>query len=143
MHQVQLGLPSVVGGTTVTGPRPTTPPVSATQLVRTNEPNTTISGNNSNDETVTIERGENSGTVQTIIPKTRIPVTRRTDEPVMSINLLGKLEQWCVSSETTLDVARIEFKNLTVLQLKQILQHLPASIRASLEITQSEGDEGC
>lgn len=141
MHQVQLGLPSVVGGTTVTGPRPTTPLESVIQPIRPNEPDTTISGNNNTEETVTLEPRENSGPIQTILPETRRPLTRRTDEPVIGINLLGKLELWCVSSETTLDVARIEFKNLTVLQLKQILQHLPASIRASLEIIQSEGEE--
>ena len=141
MYKVQLGLPSAVGGTTVTGPRPTIPPVSAIQPARPTEPDTTISGNNSNDKTVALETADDSGTIQTIIPKPGRLITKRTDEPVIGINLLGKLEQWCVSSGTTLDVARIEFKNLTVLQLKQILQHLPVSIRASLEITQSEGEE--
>mgnify|MGYP001271645629 CR=1 FL=1 len=140
MHQVQLGLPSAVGGTTVTGPRQSTPLEIAIQPIRPKDQDT-ISGNNSTEGTVIAEAGENRP-IQPI-PETRSPITRRTEEPVIGINLLGKLEQWQVSSETTLDVARIELKNVTVFQLKQILQHLPPSIRASLEITQSEGEERC
>ena len=140
MHQVHLGLPSAVGGTTVTGPRPPTPHES---LIQSKEPDT-ISGNNSTNTggTLTFKPGENSGPIPPIT-EIRRPITRGTKEPVISINLSGKLEEWNISSETKLDIARIEFKNVTVLQLKQILQHLPASIWASLEITQSEGEEGC
>jgi len=141
MHQVQLGLPSVVGGTTVTEPRPTTPHESVIQPVRPKEEGTTPS-NISTDGAVTSETGENSKIIRPKIIETKRQITRRTEEPSIGINLLGTLEQWRVLPETTLDVARIEFKNVTVSQLRQILQHLPTSIRVSLEIAH-EGEEGC
>ena len=42
-----------------------------------------------------------------------------------------------------LDTAKIEFNNLTVQQVKQILTRLPSSFKASMEVTftKEEGEE--
>jgi hypothetical protein len=46
------------------------------------------------------------------------------------------------SNRQKLDSARIEFPNLSVQQLKQILQRIPPRYRASMEITYTYGTEG-
>jgi len=63
---------------------------------------------------------------------------RRTDAPNTGINLSGYFEKWGISAGKTLNSAKIEFSNLTVQQLKQVLQRLPVGLRASLEITFTE-----
>ena len=55
------------------------------------------------------------------------------------INLSGHFEKWGISNRQKLDNARIEFNNLSVQQLKQILQRIPPRYRASLEIIYTEG----
>jgi len=77
-----------------------------------------------------------------VTPPAAGPVqVRRTDAPNTGINLSGYFEKWGIPASKTLNSARIEFSNLTVQQLKQVLQRLPSSMRASLEITFT-GEEG-
>lgn len=140
MRQVQLGLPAAVGGTTVTGPGPqppVSPPPGVTPVGPTPPPGTGGFG------------GQGGGPVQpptggdVVTPPPAGPVqVRRTDAPNTGINLSGYFEKWGVPAGKTLSSAKIEFSNLTVQQLKQVLQRLPSSMRASLEITftEEEGD---
>ena len=62
-------------------------------------------------------------------------LTKSTPAPTTVINLIGSFEQWGVSSDTTLATTKITFDGLTAQQVKQLLQKLPSSIRASLEVT--------
>gem|GEM_PF-3290591 len=61
--------------------------------------------------------------------------TNRTDEPTTGINLSGSFEKWGVSSTQVINSARIEFNDLTAQQIKQILQRIPSTFKAMLEIS--------
>ena len=66
----------------------------------------------------------------------------RTDEATIGINLSACFEKWGVDSSAVLDTTKIEFNNLTVQQVKQILTRLPSSFKASMEVTfTKEGGE--
>jgi hypothetical protein len=67
-----------------------------------------------------------------------IAKTQRADEPQLAINLAGCFERWGIDAGTTLTSAKIEFKNVNVQQVKQILQRLPSSLKASLEVSYNE-----
>ncbi len=67
-------------------------------------------------------------------PKSRAITQSRIAEENTGINLSGSFEKWGVPPDRKLETARIEFKGLTVQQLKQILQRIPAQFRASLEV---------
>ena len=124
MRQIQLGLPALVGGTTVTGPG-TPPPVLLPQ------PPT------------------GGGTQPPVVPPVTPPTTpigpvplvtgtteiHRTDEATTGINLLACFEKWGVDPNTVLDMTKIEFTNLTVQQVKQVLSRIPSSFKASMEAT--------
>jgi hypothetical protein len=144
MRQVLVALPGASGGTTVVGPgaeqqptptpdigpitstpEPTTIPVSPTQ------PGWQDDGNISPPPKV-------GDPVSGTVPVTKPSVVKSTDEPNTGINLSGCFERWNIPSEITLDNARIEFKDLTVQQVKQILQRIPSAFRASLEVTYSQ-----
>ena len=64
--------------------------------------------------------------------------TQNVQEPQIGINLCGCFERWGLHDGTTLTNAKIEFKGLSVQQIKQILQRLPSAFKASLEITYDE-----
>jgi len=131
MRQVQLGLPAAVGGTTVTGPG-TQPPVLP--------PQPPTGG------------GSQPPVIPPITPPTEPvcpvpPVTtateiHRTNEATTGINLTACFEKWGVDPSAVLDTTKIEFNNLTVQQVKQILTRLPSSLKASMEVTfTKEGGE--
>ena len=71
------------------------------------------------------------------------PVTRnkKSAEAATGLNLSGCFETWGVPAGHTIDSARIEFSGLTVQQIKQILQRIPSSFKASLEIAYKDGGE--
>ncbi len=136
MRQVQLGLPGAVGGTTIApktqvgGKTPTTySPGNQTGGVIT----TGVSGG-----------GGDNGTVRGIEEEPTAPdsivQTRQSDEPATGINLSGYFEKWGIDSTKIIDSARIDFTGLTAQQIKQILQRLPSTLKAKLEITYKEGD---
>jgi hypothetical protein len=137
MRKLQLGLPSAVGGGAVPGPTPKPPPTSGGTTTVTPTPGTGTG-------TPTPGTG---GTPYPGGPGLPFPpvaedhtVTKTTPEPASGINLVGSFEKWGVASSTTLNKARVEFSDLTVQQMKQVLQRLPSSVKALLEVTFDEED---
>jgi hypothetical protein len=143
MRQVQLGLPSAVGGTTVTAPRPQPlAPVSSTPGSTSPSPQESKLGNGTPlPPTPAVEEEETVSSEPQLPPVAKPPAVLRTEEPATGINLSGYFERWGVSSGTTLSSAKIEFKDVSVQQVKQILQRLPSAFRASLEISYQEEDK--
>jgi hypothetical protein len=78
---------------------------------------------------VTLPYPQNSPTP----PAPTVP-KRESDAPNTSINLIGMFEQWKLPSEKTINKASIEFSGLTVQQIKQILQRIPSSVHAGMNI---------
>lgn len=132
LRQIQLGLPTVIGGTTVTGPV-TQPPMLP--------PQPPAGG------------GQQPSVIPPIVPPTEpvgpLPTVaaarevHRTPEATTGINLTSCFEKWGVDPSAMLDTTKIEFNNLTVQQVKQILTRLPSSLKASMEVTftKEEGEE--
>jgi len=138
MRQVQLGLPAAVGGTTVTGPTPR--PLVMT-LYPPEEMETTGSApilEGGGPGVVPSPASDDSPTIIRPIPAAT--QTRRTDKPNTGINLIGYFERWQIPSGTTLDRTTVEFEGLTVQQIKQILQRLPSSVKAWLEVSYPKED---
>lgn len=80
-----------------------------------------------------------------VIPVT-VPVpprrkSERTYEQSTGINLSGQFEKWDIAPTTQLTTANLEFTNLTVQQLKQILQKLPPAFKAHLEVSYLEDEQ--
>ncbi len=71
----------------------------------------------------------------------KIIQNKKSDEPATGIHLSGCFEKWGVESDTSLDSATIEFKGVTAQQVKQILQRIPSTFKASLEVSFQQGDE--
>jgi hypothetical protein len=137
MRQVQLGLPSAVGGTTVTAPRPQPLEVtSPTPIPVVSPPRVPYSEGGI--PASTFEEGAITPLEPASPPEVKPPKTLSTEEPATGINLSGCFERWGVPSGTTLSSAKVTFTDVSVQQLKQILQRLPSSFRASLEISYHE-----
>jgi len=145
MRKIQLGLPAQIGGGSV-----------ATDKSSKKEKTGEIPGGA--DKPVVIPHpgngGERTGSkdgtpVGPVIdnePPGKPPIdivenTKRTDEPASGINLSGLFEKWGIQPDQTIDTARLELKGLTAQQIKQILQRIPSSFKASLELIYTEGDE--
>jgi hypothetical protein len=147
MRQIRLGLPSAAGGATVPGPSPQ-PPVTPPQPPGGGWPQPLPfppqpPGVEEPPDTTTQPPGGAAPT-PTPIPTTpgAKPVTSRsTEEPNTGINLSGCFEKWGITPDTTLDTAKIEFSNLTAQQIKQVLQRLPSSLKASLDVTFTEEED--
>jgi len=143
MRQVQLGLPSAVGGTTVTAPRPQppvmTPPAPVPTVTPPREPYDEDGATTTSRPVV--DEGDVTPPEPNSPPIVKPPTTRSTEEPATGINLSGCFERWGVPSGTTLSSAKIEFRDVNVQQVKQILQRLPSAFRASLEISYQEEDK--
>jgi hypothetical protein len=152
MRQIQLGLPGAVGGGAVTVPQ--------VPVIITPSNNTSTETAGGYGQTDTIENGaakepkvvregppENGWTAtnNTLVepPPVIAPViqTKRTAEPATGINLSGAFEGWGVAVTQTIDTARIEFSGLTAQQMKQILQRIPSTFKATLEIAYKEEGE--
>ena len=138
-RQARLGLPEAMGGTTVTATIQKTPVSPPSE--NTSEGPIPGSGNGGlGGQGVISVQTPTGGDVVT--PPVAGPVQiRRTEAPNTGINLSGCFEKWGIPSSQTLKLAKIEFSNLTVQQLKQVLQRLPSSMRASLEITFTEEED--
>jgi hypothetical protein len=137
MRQIQLGLPGTVGGGTVTvPPKPVEPPSPGGQPGTPPAPPYPPIGNGIGGG-VTSGEGENPPDAP---PPPVASINKRADEPVTGINLSGCFEKWGISSTQTIDSARIEFSGLTAQQIKQILQRIPSTFKATMEISYKEGD---
>ncbi len=147
MRQVQLGLPGAVGGGTVTAHPPSggatpsgagggVPP--AVDGSGTPYPPVISGGGGTVGET-----GETGGTarIDGVIPSDPIPATRskKSEAPATGINLSGYFETWGIPANQTIETAHIEFGELTAQQIKQILQRIPSTFKATLAITYKEG----
>ena len=145
MRRVQMGLPGAVGGGTVAAPadhpaapqdgaKPATPPVSPGGNVNpfppAAPPDGSIAGGAGEEET--------EWTDPVAVP--RLSKNKKSPEPVTGINLTGCFENWGISSGQTIENARIEFAGLTAQQIKRILQGIPSTFKATLDITYREGD---
>jgi len=136
MRQIQLGLPGAVGGGTVTGPN--TPINVGNPLPGVVPPITTpgavyqppIPGSH------TITDNGQTGITQPVTPLN--VKSKRSDEANTGINLSGYFEKWMISPDQPIESARIEFTGLTSNQIKQILQRIPSTFKASLDITYKE-----
>ncbi|BBO67937.1 hypothetical protein DSCA_18670 [Desulfosarcina alkanivorans] len=142
-RQIQLGLPGAVGGGTVTVP--SAPAGSATQpgaggIITPWPPAGNVPGGGTVGETV--GPGENAGIggLPNHEPITAIK-SKKSEEPATGINLSGCFETWGVPTSQTIETARIEFAGLTAQQIKQILQRIPSTFRATLEIVYKNGGE--
>lgn len=138
MRQVQLGLPGAVGGGTVPGstpapPSPPSPGPSPTTGGQPPLPTSPTGGGNGEGTGIAESPGGLPG-----LPS--LPKVQRCSEPTNGLNLIGQFDQWGIDSTQQLQTARIDFRDLSVQQLKQILQRLPSSFKVSMEITYRDGD---
>lgn len=144
MRQIQLGLPGSVGGGTVSGSQkpPDSPKTGVTHPLPysggtpAGGPTTTAGGEGGQPGTPGIPGLPGLPNKPLIITQ-----NRKSDEPATGINLSGCFEKWGISSEKALASVNIEFQGLTVQQVKQILQKIPSTFKASLEVTFHEGGE--
>ena len=61
--------------------------------------------------------------------------------PATGINLIRIVEQWGVPQQKNLQQGKLEFSNITVVALKEILQNLPYNIKAIVDVTYSEKED--
>jgi hypothetical protein len=130
LRNIQLGLPGATGGFTVSGPKTQAQPQPPTGPVPVPQPPTGGPG--------TTTGGGTGGTLWPTSPNIKV---NRTDQPTTGINLIGSFEKWGISGTQELSSAKIEFNNITVQQIKQILQRVPSAFRASMEIAYNEEQE--
>jgi hypothetical protein len=143
MRQIQLGLPGVVGGSTVTAPKAPPPGEGAVSPEGTKPGSTSSAVGGPSPSPGGESGGGVAGGVGGVSPETvpQAVKSRKSDEPTSAINLSGCFETWGVMSSQTIESARIEFRGLTAQQIKQILQRVPSTFKATLEITYNDGDE--
>ncbi len=149
MRQVQLALPGTVGGGTVTVPNPpsggSTQPGTGGVIPPVVGVIDTPYHPDASGESGTIRKTEESGGTTAsgeIVPPAPIPtIKNKTEEPATGINLSGCFETWGVPTSQAIETARIEFSGLTAQQIKQILQRIPSTFKATLEIAYKDGGE--
>ena len=147
MRQIQLGLPGSVGGSAVSVPnKPAGQPTPVTTGGTMPSPTDYPTGS-TGDGVGSVGEGDPTGVSDVPglpgLPNRPMIINqnKKSDEPASGINLSGCFEKWGVSSDKTLNSAKIEFQGLTAQQIKQILQRIPSTFKASLEINFKEGDE--
>lgn len=139
LRQIQLGLPSAVGGTAVAGAKLPVEPITAVTPIVTPTPQPTLTANEPQPSLTASEGDE--GTITLPVPQPKPPSTRRTVEASTGINLASSFEKWGLPADGQMQTARLEFEDLTVSQIKQILQRIPSSFKAILEVSFSEEAE--
>ncbi len=145
MRKIQLGLPAQIGSGSVATdgfskkvekeeipkgedkPVILTPPGNVVESPGSKHGTTIVSGSNDKPP------GKPQGNI--------VENTKSTDEPETGLNLSGLFEKWGIPPTQIIDTARLELKDLTAQQIKQILQRIPSTFKASLEVIYSEGDE--
>jgi hypothetical protein len=162
LRQVQLGHRDEVGGSTVTVSNPTVyrsqPQPGASYRVVPSTRNgvgATVLQPTGYNQTVTtgreverltpvplhLAREGNGSATPVAIPIPSPRKSHRTYEQTTGINLSGQFEKWGMAPSTQLTTAKLEFTNLTILQLKQILQKLPPTCKANLEVSYLEDEQ--
>jgi hypothetical protein len=142
MRQVQLALPGAAGGTTVTVPTPTGAQQPPPQGGQTTVTGGLFGGSGPGGAVVTPPVGGGGPSPKGGVVSPPIQTkTHRTEQAANGINLCGYFERWGIEPSQVLDTARIELNNVTPQQMKQILQRLPSSLKASLEVAFREGAE--
>ncbi len=142
MRNVQLGLPGSASGSTVTSSAgtATTPGGVTTPPVPAGDTPTgglfTGGGQPTGEGAGGVTPPTDGQTPTTLTPQTQSVLDERT-----GINLCGAFEQWGLDASTTLARTKIEFHNLSVQQVKQILQRLPSAFKATMEVTYTEDQE--
>ena len=136
MRQIQLGLPGAVGGGTVTA---THVPAAVAVVQPENKDSKPYSSSGSGGGIISGIGGQNADGEITRPSPLPVASNRKSAEPATGINLSGCFESWGVSSDQPIESARIEFSGLTSQQIKQILQRIPSSFKATLDITWREG----
>lgn len=122
-----------VGGTTSNGKGATHLPIDYNQTVITHEVERLPVSPSAHE-------GNGSGTPASIpMPPRR--QSQRTYEQATAINLSGQFEKWGMATSKQLATAKLEFTNLTVQQLKQILDKLPRTCKAHLEVSYLEDEQ--
>ena len=137
MRQIQLGLPGSVAGGPVSVPNKPTG-----GIIPTNYPVGSTGGSAGPlGDGELVEGGAVPGLPG--LPNKPLVLTKnhKSDEPANGINLSGYFEKWGISSDKKLDSVKVEFQGLTAQQIKQILQRIPSTFKASLEILLQDGDE--
>jgi hypothetical protein len=145
MRQVLIALPGAAGSSAVTSPQtvpstvpPGTLPFGGGTTAAAATPMAGSSGPTGFPPvTPPIEAGNGSVTtaLTDLVPVPAVTQTRVTPMPTNGVTLMGSFDQWGISSDTTLDTARIAFAGLTVQQVKQILQKLPSNVKATLDVS--------
>lgn len=136
MRQIQLGLPNMVGGGTVTAGGPP----KKTDLPRpgTDEAGKPNGGGPAYPPTKPIISGpddvadneeKSNGTLK----------NNKTDEPTPIGNLASYFEVWGIPANQSIDAVRIGFTGLTVQQIKLILARIPSTFKATMDIDYKEG----
>lgn len=147
MRQIQLGLPGAVGGGTVPGTDLPSGDTTQPGTGGTTTPKPTGDDGNpppSGGGTAG-ENGEpkgHDGTGGGASPKP-VPISKnkKSEGSATGINLSGCFESWGVPTSQTIETATVEFSGLTVQQVKQILQRIPSTFKATLEIAYKEEEE--
>jgi len=134
MRDVQLGLPGSAGGSTVTGTNDATVAPGGGAV-----PQPVPGGGATPAGGLFGGGGQPTGGGTAIV--TPSPQTQSILDERTGINLCGAFEQWGLDAGTTLARTKIELHNLSVQQVKQILQRLPSAFKATMEITYTE-DQG-
>jgi hypothetical protein len=135
-RQVQLGLPGVVGGTITSSslnpvPHPNPQPATNTSSWPEGTPPIADPGTPAG-PTVVAETPE---------PYAQPVRTKKTEGVASGINLSGCFETWGIDASQKIEQACLEFSDLTAQQIKQILQRIPSTFKATLEISYKEGGE--
>jgi len=142
LRQIQLGLPSAVGGTAVAA-TPVGAVANALSPVMTSPVATPAS-----QPAPTIKEASQGLALSTpapvaapVQPDVKPPSVRRTEEASTGVNLSGAFEKWGLPTHKQVTLARLEFQGLTVSQIKLLLTKIPSALKAILEVTYSEEDE--
>ena len=145
LYDILLGKPDVVGTDTVT--LPPQPPATTISSIPDFPVAPSVNGSG-----IPVSRLSGDGPIcggviefpGDDLPGTIInvePATVKRSEEKTTLNLSGELENWGLAAADKIPLARLEFKGLTVKELKILLQKLPPTTRAILEVTILEGKD--
>ena len=155
--KILLGEPSSLGGSTTASSTPTTPAAtggtSTGSAPQPPAPNggTPMGGDIFGGGEDTSETTSNPAPTGTSIPQLEgtgvasiresTLQTKMTAAPAKGMSLLGLFEQWGVQPDKPLRKARIELADINVRELKSLIQRMPSSLQAMLEIQYEEDGE--
>ncbi|MHB1421275.1 MAG: DUF499 domain-containing protein [Bacillota bacterium] len=144
LYDIILGTSDVVGADTVIPPpQPptTTPPIPTDPVVLpVNGPGIPVPEPPGDGPTcggiIGIPRDDPTGTITSVKPA----IVKRSDEKT-TLNLSGEFENWGLTAADKVSLAKLEFQGITVKEIKTLLQKLPPTTRAILEVTLPEGKD--